>query len=97
MSSKNYYIPRYLDEPERILIFTVDEFMAMIIPFIILGLLLKFIMTGLIVSAASIYLVRKFKSDMGGAVCKHWLYWHLPREALRLKATPSASIREYIG
>lgn len=95
MSDSAFYIPRYLDEPARFLVWTIDEAMAFFMP-LFLGLLLNHIVFSLAGSAACIISLKKFKT-WAGRYYRRWLYWHLPDKLNGLKNTPSSSVREYVG
>lgn len=93
---RDTYIPQYLDEPERYLLFTPDELMAVVMPLAILTLLVNFL-AGLAVAAFAFWALRKFKQ--GGALHRVvWrAYWILPSELFRLKATPPSHLRCLAG
>ncbi|MFN7097091.1 MAG: type IV conjugative transfer system protein TraL [Gammaproteobacteria bacterium] len=96
MKENSFYIPQYLDEPERILLWTVDEALAFIVPFMV-GLLVGYQTTGLVLGAISMIAIKKFKSHQGQAHYRRWLYWYFPSRLANVKATPPSEIREYLG
>ncbi|WP_062095430.1 MULTISPECIES: type IV conjugative transfer system protein TraL [unclassified Caulobacter] len=94
--SKETYIPQYLDEPERFLIFTPDELIAVVIPLAICTVVLNFAY-GLGLSAIIFIALRKMKQG-GGLQRLLWIgYWLLPADVTRLKATPPSHLREMAG
>lgn len=95
MSENSFYIPRYLDEPARFLVWTRDEAMALFIP-VFFGLFLNHTLVGMALGVAAILGIKKFKSYIG-AHYKRWLYWYFPKELSLLKSTPSSATREYVG
>ncbi len=93
---RNTYIPNYLDEPERFIIFTPDEALCAVGPLGIVGALVNY-PTGLATAIVLVFLLRKFKQ--GGSLARLlWaFYWLFPSEVLKLKATPPAQIRYFAG
>ena len=68
-------LPRHLDQPQRILIFQADELMPAVILFTIgiaMGHLGKFMLLG----AASIWLMRRFRHTKPDGFVIHALYWY---------------------
>jgi len=96
MDTTRYKIPRYLNEPTRILIFTVDEFMALIIPTLLLFLLFDHLLVGMIIGTAGLLALRKLKGVQGHAFLWQWFYWHCSI-LLPLRATPPSYQRDFIG
>jgi len=90
------FIPGYLDEPERFIIFTPDEAVAAAAPVAILGTLVNY-PTGLVAAALCILGLRRLKQ--GGALNRIlWaVYWLFPAAILKLKASPPAQIRYFAG
>lgn len=95
MDEKQFYIPQYLDEPTRFLLWTMDETLAFFIPLFI-SLMMNHTGLGLGVGLVGLIGLKKFKSKIGVAY-KRWLYWYVPAKALRMQGTPSSVIREYLG
>lgn len=94
--SRETYIPQYLDEPERFLIFTPDELVAVVAPLALCTVLLNFAV-GLVCALAAFFGLRKLKQG-GGLHRLLWtLYWHAPTDVLRLKGSPPSHLRELAG
>lgn len=91
-----FSIPKYLDEPARIALWTVDEVIAFVIPFLIFLVVIDAPLIGVIFSAAMSFLLRKLKGDNGYQYFYLMIYWYLPF-GLNLKVTPPSCIRVYIG
>jgi conjugal transfer pilus assembly protein TraL len=94
--SKEDYIPQYLDEPERYIVFTPDEAIAAIVPLAVLSALANFAI-GLVGAAAAVLALRKFKE--GGPLHRLlWrAYWLAPPGVLKTKATPPSHLRQLAG
>lgn len=95
MSDNSFYLPQYLDEPPRFLLWTMDEALAFFLPLFI-AMIFNHPSLGLGLGVFAMIGLKKFKSKLGNGHYKRWLYWHFPY-ALYLRATPSALIREYLG
>lgn len=94
--SKESYIPQYLDEPERFLIFTPDELIAVVVPLAICTVVLNFAY-GLVIAGIIFWCLRKVKQG-GGLQRLLWIgYWLLPADVTQLKATPPSHLREMAG
>ena len=94
----NERIYKTIDNPMRVLFFTVDEFAMLAIPFLV----------GTLVGSLSIMclgfifwiLFRKLKRGCPRNTMIHWLYWRVPKGAFTssgvLKRIPASHRREYI-
>lgn len=91
-----YYIPKSIDEPFRIYLLTIDEFIALVLPIILLGFILSQVLMGFIIGIGGFLLVKKFKGEQGHYYVVHLAYWYLPN-VVKFKATPPSYIREYLG
>lgn len=96
MAGSDYYIPRRLDDPERIGFWTVDEAIAMAAPFA-LGLLFKGVVFGIAGGLAAYFLLKKAKGGGRENIALYALYWHLPSRLLQLRFTPSSFKRRLAG
>lgn len=90
-----YYIPKMLDEPFRIYLLTIDEFILLVIP-VVLGLFFDQTIIGFILGISGLLLIKKFKGEQGHFYLMHLAYWYMP-DIVRFKTTPPSYIREYIG
>ena len=91
-----YHLPRYLDEPFRFMIWTLDECVVFGIPFVIATFYLDAVISGLIVGGSLLLCLRKLKGDAGHTFLYQWAYWHLP-PILRFKKMPLSYQRFYRG
>jgi conjugal transfer pilus assembly protein TraL len=83
MAQGKYVIPSHLDDPELIGLWTLDEFLAMVAPFI-WGILSQHIIIGIASGRTASWLL-------------HWAYWHLPAGLTGLRATPPSYLRLMAG
>lgn len=91
-----HMILHHLDDPLRLLKWTVDE-MAVLLGPLFFGFALEQLMMGVGVSAAGYWGVRSLKKKYGISAVKHALYWYLPKSKKKLPNAPPSYIREYIG
>jgi len=94
--SDKYTVPRHLDDPELIGIWTLDEFLALIIPFA-WGILAKHIIIGLILAIGCWFLLKKIKAGRATSYVIHAGYWYLPASFSGLKLTPPSHCRLLAG
>ncbi len=93
---KKYHIPRYLDEPMRIILWTWDELLAFCVPMGLIYWLSNQLLLGIFIGLSAFFGIKKLKGDQGHYFLKSLAYWHFP-EIVRLRKTPASYIREYIG
>ncbi|MGL5720275.1 MAG: type IV conjugative transfer system protein TraL [Alphaproteobacteria bacterium] len=85
-----------LDDPLRLLFWTVDEAASILIPpFLGLGMDRPFL--GLIGAGIGFFVLRSLKRRWGNGTLKHALYWHFPHNRQKLLKTPPSAVREYLG
>lgn len=91
-----FYIPKYLDLPTRILTLTIDEFIGVIITFAIFVFILKMQIIAIGACLLVFFLLKKLKGEKGPYVILHLMYWHLP-PILKFKQIPPSYKRRFIG
>ena len=91
-----YMIPRRLDDPELIGLWTIDEFAGMIVPFA-WGILAQHIFIGIGLAFGAWFSLRKAKAGRTGSWVRHAAYWYLPGSLLGLVATPPSHCRMLAG
>lgn len=91
-----YYIPQYLDEKDRILIFTPLEALMLVIC-LVLGVATKHLFLFVFVAGLIFYLLRKADQASMSKRLKENIYWHMPSCFSNLKAMGPSHIREYLG
>lgn len=94
--SSDYYIPRHLDDPEKIGFWTIDEAIAMVGPFA-LGIVFKSIMIGIVGGLVCYFALKKIKGGGRENVALYAFYWHLPSRLLGLRFTPASFKRRLTG
>jgi conjugal transfer pilus assembly protein TraL len=95
MSDDKYYIPRYIDEPTKIILWTVDEFIAFMVPFLILFLCFNAPITAVAIGMALVLALKKIKGEHGHYFLLNVMYWYLP-EMVKFKQTPPSYMRNFI-
>lgn len=88
-----FYIPKTLDAPTRWLFWSVDDALAMMIPFWF-GVFLHHVGIGTIVALSAFILWRRIKGRNGVQYFRYMAYWYLP---LKLKKTPPSHNRIFLG
>ncbi|CUI18211.1 Type IV conjugative transfer system protein TraL (plasmid) [Candidatus Protochlamydia naegleriophila] len=93
---KKHQLYKTLDNPLRVIFWSIDEFVLMVIP-----LMIGFMMASPFILLSGIFLkivCSKFKKKF--PVLKHMIYWYLPTRRLRkqkiIKNLPSSHIREFM-
>lgn len=94
--SDKYHIPQHLDEPFKLILWTVDELIALFLPFLILMLCFNSPITGLVVGGICLIVLKKLKGEQGHFFIHNLMYWYLPA-MIRFKKTPPSHIREWLG
>lgn len=95
-SNSEYYVPRYLDAPPRVLFMEMDMFMVLFSP-IVLGMLMNQVFGGVILGVACAIIVRKAKAGRGRGLVTQAVYWYLPASIVKTSAIPPSEQREFVG
>ena len=94
MDQNKYLIAKYLDEPERIVIFTIDE--AVLIGLIMtIGIMADQMMIAMGISGVAILFYKRFKNKESSAFIQRYLYWFCNFGST--KFIQPAKIRKYKG
>lgn len=96
MGADKYIVPSHLDDPELIGLWTLDEFLAMVIPFAS-GILSQHILIGLLFAVGGWWGLKKAKAGRAMSWLLHLAYWHLPATFTGLRATPPSYLRVMAG
>jgi type IV conjugative transfer system protein TraL len=91
-----YYIPKSLDEPFRIYLLTIDEFILLLLPILIFGFILNELMLGLLIGLSGLFAVKKLKGEQGHFYLANLAYWYLP-PLIKFHVTPPSYIKHYLG
>lgn len=96
MNNPKYYIPKYTDEPERILFCSVNELCFGAILFMGLSWL-GHEMLAILIFICTILIARRMKAGVFKDGYSAFLYWHLPQVTSLDKSLPKSCDREYLG
>ena len=92
----SFVIPRYLDEPQRLLLMTMDE-ATVVLGAVIAGFMMGQFFPGLGCGLVGLYVLRRFKGSRSANVLRTQAYWLLPQGVTGLRASPPSHLREYVG
>jgi len=90
-----FYIPSYLDAPNRFFYCTMIEW-AIFAVCVMFGLFLKAFGIGLISGISFIILSKKIQARIGGHDILSMIYWHFPLWLSSFKFFPLSHKRKYI-
>ena len=91
-----HYIPHHLDEPFKLILWTLDEWLVMISPFLFIWLLGITPVVGFILGVLALMGLKKFKGEQGHFYLIYSIYWYLPA-IVRFKKIPPSYQREWLG
>ena len=91
-----YAIPHYLDEPYKILLWTIDEVVVFILPTFLGLTIFNYPLTGVVLGIVMIYALKKLKSDQGHYFIYDLCYWYCP-PLIPYRVIPPSYIREWVG
>ena len=91
-----YYIPQHLDMPFKIILWTLDEVVIFMVPFMTLFFLFNAPISGVVCGIVLVAMLKKLKGEEGHYFLAHIAYWYLP-PLVHYKATPHSYIRQYLG
>jgi conjugal transfer pilus assembly protein TraL len=91
-----FAIPSKLDEPERIGLWTVDEFAAMATPFVV-GIMTQHVLLGIVFGFLGWWGLRKAKAGRAASWLVHAAYWHLPSGIAGVRTVPPSFLRLMAG
>ncbi|MBP9777631.1 MAG: type IV conjugative transfer system protein TraL [Rickettsiaceae bacterium] len=93
-NDNKFYIPKHIDEPARIIFFSVDEFVLVVI---VAGLFFMFghELVAIVLSVATYFGYKHLKQKESSAYVQRMLYWHAGFGASH--HIPKAAMRKYKG
>lgn len=92
-----HYFPSHLDDPPKILLWDIDEAMAMIVT-VGIGIVVKQLTVFAIIGVVLAYLLARVKAVRGRGFLATLCYWYLPHNTIiKFKRYPPSHIREYVG
>lgn len=92
----NHIILHHLDDPLRILKWTIDEALILIGP-IFFGIAADHFVMGMMCAGVGFWGLKKIKQRLGSMGLKHMFYWYLPHNKRQLPTSPPSCKREYLG
>src|SRR3546814_14197964 len=96
MAADKYVIPTHLDDPELIGLWTLDEFLAMVIPFV-WGILSQHILIGMLLSGAGWWGLSTATAGRATSWLADLASWLLPAGFIGLISTPHSYLRLLVG
>ncbi|HRD70433.1 MAG TPA: type IV conjugative transfer system protein TraL [Legionella sp.] len=93
---QKYKTPQYIDEPYRLILFTLDEVFVAVLTVYLIGFVCGFVLMSLVVTALLIFLMKRIKGNEGPSFYVHLFYWFFSISP-KLRATPPSWIREFLG
>jgi len=87
---QEYYIPKHLDTPPKIIFWYVDEFLMFCAP-IMFGMLTEQLMISSIIAVIFYTNWKKVKGIGKGNVPLFFIYWFLPKTFAKFKKTPNSN------
>ncbi|MCL4068130.1 type IV conjugative transfer system protein TraL [Pseudomonas sp. GX19020] len=96
MQEKVVRIEQRLQEQSRILLFPIDEGLALLAPAGV-GVGLQAAVPGIILGIVSYIVWKRLKGDGGLERMLALLYWYLPREISPIKSWPDSSVTMWRG
>jgi conjugal transfer pilus assembly protein TraL len=91
-----YYIPRYLDEPFKVVLLTLDEIIVLILPLLLGLFLFNTPIISLVIGALLVLFLKTIKGNEGYYFIYHLAYWYLP-QIIKYRSTPPSYMREILG
>ena len=76
MQDSKYYIPKYIDEPFKVVIFTIDE-VVLILTIMLIAFIVGHEIIGIAIATMCCALYRKLKAQESSAFIRRYIYWHL--------------------
>jgi type IV conjugative transfer system protein TraL len=92
----SFYIPQALDAPMTCMIWTVDECLSFLVPFVILFFLANAPLIAVLMGSAAVLGLRRLKGEQGHYFLTQCLYWYLP-PVVGYRGIPPSYQRFWIG
>ena len=91
-----YVIVQHFDQPMRIIIWTVDDFVVAIVPFFIFMFIYDAPVFAIIYSVVMTLLMQRLKAHHGRQRVLCFLYWYFP-QVIRFRVILPSYIRQCFG
>lgn len=92
----SHLILHHLDDPLRILYWTMDEALVLLLP-LFAGLGTGHPLVGFVCASIGFWCVKTVKKRFGLSTLRHALYWYFPHSRSKLPHTPPSYIREWMA
>lgn len=96
MDAAQFRVPKHLNDPPRLLFWTMDEALLLFVP-IFFGTIAHHFVLGLCAGPVLQQCFKRIKGHEGESLLLRYAYWMLPSEVLPFRAMPPSHKREYIG
>jgi conjugal transfer pilus assembly protein TraL len=96
VNDNQFYLPSTLDDPERLIFWTLDECIVGLIP-IFWGFMSSHSVLGLLISPLALWLYGRLKQPDGIEGFRAKLYWYSPKKLNHLFPVVSSQPRVLIG
>lgn len=91
-----FHIPQQIDEPFRLMLWTMDELTIFLVPFLTLLLIFNQPIMGVLIGTSGVFLIKKLKGEQGHYFIYYLMYWYLPA-VVKFKVIPPSHFRRFIG
>jgi len=96
MPTEEFFIPKHLDESERLLVLSTDESMIILVPLFVGYGTGNFVISMFVAYYAYKYW-KRMKGTKGIKYVKALIYWYYPKKILGLKYVSDSSVRQFIA
>ena len=94
---KQGYIPRTLDQPEKFILWDMDQFLRAVV-LMGTGVSSGFMASGIVIGSLAAWKYGKFKSGKHQKFAIHAMYWWLPSDMfVKTQLTPPSDKRYFLG
>lgn len=93
---KKYKTPQFLNEPYRLIIFTIDEVIVAVLTMYVIGGVCGFIVSSLFLTGLFLFLMKRMKGNEGHYFYIHLFYWYFSLSP-KLRSTPPSWVRDFLG
>ena len=93
---QKYKTPQFLNEPYRLIIFTLDEVFVAVLTMYIFGAVCGFILGAMALTSVLLFLMKRMKGNEGAYFYLRIFYWFFSVSP-KLRATPPSWIRAFLG
>lgn len=95
-SASTYMVYQHLDDPELIALWTIDEFLVLVVPFLF-GLLFRQPLIGAVISYACYWGLKRLKAGKTLSWAYGLLHWYLSPVVSLSKGVPPSNFKVMVG